>query len=196
MIKFIIAAYILIVAMSCDTKLPDKDKEKNLQPLQSKNDSCAGYRISNNKVYLLDDWIMDADPKSFKCLHDGFSKDKYHVFFGLKKIAKADPKTFMVLESGYSKDRKYVYYDYYSGNKIAGADAKTFEVFDLITTKDKNFVYRNEIGKILKVKGIDAKSFRQYNDGYYVDKTYLYNFVCEKIARLDTINIESLLESH
>lgn len=188
---------ILLIAVSCNKseRIRDNKHEKNnLQALVTDKDSCTGYQIINNKVYLLEDLIEEADAKSFQCLDDGYSRDRNYVFFGLKKIIEADPETFTVLKNGYSKDKNYVYYGYYSGSKILGADAKTFEVLAMDIAKDKNFVYRlNETGKIEK-KGVDAKSFRQYkNKDYYIDNTYLYGATGDKIARLDTINIESLL---
>lgn len=194
----VISLSIMLIAISCNKSEHIRDKkheENNLQALVTDKNSCSSYKIINNKVYLLDDVIKDADPKSFECLDDGFSKDQHHVYFGLKKNTEADPRTFIVLTNGYSKDKNYVYYDYSWGHKILGADAKTFEVFSLSLTKDKNFVYYlADFGKIEKIEGVDAKSFRPYKDGYYIDKTYLYSATVDKIAKLDTIDIKSLLD--
>lgn len=179
---------VIIICLVIPAILKGQSFKKRL----SSND-CKGYTIHKDSVFLYDEYIRFADPKTFKCIIGEYAKDKNAVFFATAKLKKVDPATFVVLKNGYSKDKNHVYFNY-SDEIIPGADPKTFMVYELAISKDKNAVYcQPDIGKIETAKNVDAGTFRQEN-GYYYDAKYLYSIDMQVLAKRDTFDIRAFLK--
>lgn len=154
---------------------------------------CNNYHIRNDSVFLYDEYIKYADPKTFTCITGEYGKDKNFVFFSTKRLKKIDLSTFIVLSYGYSKDKNHVYFNY-SDEIIPGADPKTFMIYEFAISKDKNAVYyQRTIGKIAAVKHADASTFKEKN-GYYYDAKHLYSINMNVLARRDTFDVKDFLE--
>ena len=165
------------------------------QYTQSAPDSigCMGYSVKNGKVYLCDYLIEYADPASFQCVKYEYSKDKYHVYFGLKMMEDTDPATFVVLAHGFCKDKYRVYYNFYEGKVVDGADPRTFKVLDRDLCRDKRWVYtRNEQDEVVRNASIDAATFRRLEEYLYYDRRFLYGVGGNILARRDTFDIDLL----
>lgn len=172
--------------------------KSSLSDIVRQGEGCDGYKIKNNKLYLYDDEIIDADLKSFMCIRDEYSKDKYHVFLGRKVASDADPDTFVVLSNGYAKDKDTVYFDYYSGEVINGADSASFAVFeDLAFSKDKGHVYlQYEIGKIKILDRADPLTFKQFGTTKcFMDGKHLYSINGDILADIEIGKEDLFLDS-
>jgi hypothetical protein len=184
--SFILLCFILLVALESFSQRPYSFSDTC---------DCCIYKIKKDKVYLYDKEIAFADPQTFHCIIDEYSRDKNSVYFGTKRFKKADPTTFIVLEHGYCKDKYYVYCNFYEGKIVKDADSKTFEVMERDICRDGSWVYtRNKEDELIKNVIIDALTFKRLNDSYYYyDKKFLYGVGGCILARRDTFDISFLL---
>lgn len=101
-------------------------------------------------------------------LGDGYTKDKWTIYYNGKEIKEATPISFKTLGNGYAKDNWNVYY---KGVKIDEANSDTFKVLDdKEYSSDEWNVYYN--GRL--VKYADTKSFKTSKDGNAKDKQNQY----------------------
>ena len=127
-----------------------------VQDLNSFEVIDQGYSKDKYNIYYAGTPIYDVDKSTFQIIMpDYYAKDKNNVYSGSHKIKDANPDTIKILNQVYLKDDKNVFLNF--GQKIENADATTFEVMEENTSygKDKNNVYF--LGE--KIKGADAKSF-------------------------------------
>ncbi|WP_165783331.1 DKNYY domain-containing protein [Leptospira barantonii] len=166
-----ILSFTILIVFGCSGGDSFQAARENVS--NSANQECVGYKRIEDKVFLYDEEIKNADSKSFECIEHEYAKDKNRIYFGKTPFLKAHPQTFAVLQFGYSKDKNNVYYDYYSGKIISGADPNTFEVLNLDISKDKNFVYHfYKLEEIRILKNADAKSFVKLQNDFYKDKNF------------------------
>jgi hypothetical protein len=71
--------------------------------------------------------IADADPATFRVLHEAYAQDATHVFYFSDPIVGADAGSFRALEGPYASDIRSVYW---MGKVIDGADPITFRVLN------------------------------------------------------------------
>lgn len=124
--------------------------------------SCSlGYK-NNGKEVTWNIWnegngfysrIVNADPKTFEDLDDGYGRDKTHAFFQGGIINGADGSSFRTLKQGYAADNRHVYL---AGNRVENADPGTFKVHTNYFAEDTNDFFW--MGKALNVR--DKKSFQ------------------------------------
>ncbi len=81
---------------------------------------------------------VDADPKTFEELTDGYGRDRLHVFFHGDIISGTNSKAFRVLGKMYAADNSHVYL---SGELVKGGDPATFKVHTRYLAEDKNDYY-------------------------------------------------------
>ena len=127
-----------------------------VQDLDSFEAIDQGYSKDKYNIYYAGTPIYDVDKSTFQIIMpDYYAKDKNNVYSGSDKIKDANPDTIKILNQVYLKDDKNVFLNF--GQKIENADATTFEVMEENASygKDKNNVYY--LGE--KIKGADAKSF-------------------------------------
>ena len=127
-----------------------------VQDLNSFEVIDQGYSKDKYNIYYAGTPIYDVDKSTFQVIMpDYYAKDKNNVYSGSDKIKDANPDTIKILNQVYLKDDKNVFLNF--GQKIKNADAATFEVIEENGAygKDKNNVYY--LGE--KIKGADAKSF-------------------------------------
>ena len=127
-----------------------------VQDLDSFEIIDEGYSKDKYNIYYAGTPIYDVDKSTFQIIMpDYYAKDKNNVYSGSDKIKDANPDTIKILNQVYLKDDKNVFLNF--GQKIKNVDAATFEVMEENASygKDKNNVYY--LGE--KLKGADAKSF-------------------------------------
>ena len=127
-----------------------------VQDLNSFEVIDQGYSKDKYNIYYAGTPIYDVDKSTFQIIMpDYYAKDKNNVYSGSDKIKDANPDTIKILNQVYLKDDKNVFLNF--GQKIKNVDAATFEVMEENASygKDKNNVYY--LGE--KLKGADAKSF-------------------------------------
>ena len=127
-----------------------------VQDLNSFEVIDQGYSKDKYNIYYAGTPIYDVDKSTFQIIMpDYYAKDKNNVYSGYDKIKDANPDTIKILNQVYLKDDKNVFLNF--GQKIKNVDAATFEVMEENASygKDKNNVYY--LGE--KIKGTDAKSF-------------------------------------
>ncbi|KAA1242780.1 DKNYY domain-containing protein [Aquimarina sp. RZ0] len=122
-----------------------------------------------------------ANPKTFKTLENGYTKDDKYVFKkGGEIIKKADPKTFQVLTYTYQRDKKNVFIP----GEITEIDVKSFKILECnnqgrkqksLYATDKNYAYFQ--GKI--IPNADVKTFYLIESDapyqtYAIDKNKVY----------------------
>jgi hypothetical protein len=88
------------------------------------------YHLEHNRIsYVGDSYklLLNADPRTFAYLGDGYAKDAKHVFIlGHVLQNGVDPKTFETLGGLYATDARQVYWGV-GGDRVPRADPKTFE---------------------------------------------------------------------
>lgn len=147
------------------------------------NEGFGTYAADVRQVYFYNDayfkqYIMKADPVSFKIIHDNggklYARDKRAIYYRENELIGADPATFTVIDAPYAKDWQYVFY---SSSKIDGADPQTFRVFSVRVTKDKNHAYLD--GKV--AEEVDAATLHSISGGYgYADKNFEYDSILRR----------------
>lgn len=119
--------------------MPDPD---TFEVLAYKYRRDAYYTKDKNHVYLGNEIIEEADPKTFDITEDeknaGYATDKNHLFYEGKPIVLVDPKTFSVIKYGYGKDDNHVFY---KESIIEHADPRTFTPTYNWYATDKNYLF-------------------------------------------------------
>ena len=127
-----------------------------IQDLDSFEAIDQGYSKDKYNIYYAGTPIYDVDKSTFQIIMpDYYAKDKNNVYRGYDKIKDANPDTIKILNEGYLKDDKNVFLNF--GQKIENVDVAAFQAIEgnVAYGKDKNNVYY--LGE--KIKGADAKSF-------------------------------------
>ena len=169
-----------------------------------KNKDKLLYFRNNGKLYiggsfLEVEYVQDLD--SFEVIDEGYSKDKYNIYFTRNDVVKlegADKDSFVIQENenDFSYDKNSVYF---MGKKINGISSSEFRIIDLNNRNEsfyflidnKNLyklitIFDEDSGKIAKTKlvtienpKVDTKSFEVINknfDTYYRDKNTVYYY--------------------
>ena len=127
-----------------------------IQDLDSFEAIDQGYSKDKYNIYYAGTPIYDVDKSTFQIIMpDYYAKDKNNVYRGYDKIKDANPDTIKILNEVYLKDDKNVFLNF--GQKIENVDVAAFQAIEgnVAYGKDKNNVYY--LGE--KIKGADAKSF-------------------------------------
>lgn len=77
-------------------------------------------------IYL----IQGADVATFQTLHQGYAKDRYHVYLKGEEVKDADPATFSVVSqdlSYFAKDKNFVYKE---NRRLENIDPEWFRILD------------------------------------------------------------------
>ncbi|MBE7442534.1 MAG: DKNYY domain-containing protein [Flavobacteriales bacterium] len=82
-----------------------------------------GFIKRDNKIFLNDSIIIEANSNTFEIVNWEWSKDGKLYFYHGKPVQTIDYKTFKLLDYGYAKDKNNVYYD---GEILLDAEPKTF----------------------------------------------------------------------
>jgi hypothetical protein len=78
-------------------------------------------------VHVNGNLIADADPATFRVLHEAYAQDAKHVFYFSDPVVNADAASFRPLDGPYASDVRRVYW---MGKPIDGADPATFRVLN------------------------------------------------------------------
>ena len=158
-----------------------------------KNKDKLLYFRNNGKLYiggsfLEVEYVQDLD--SFEAIDEGYSKDKYNIYYAGTPIYGIDKSTFqIIMPDYYAKDKNNVY----SGSdKIKDANPDTIKILNQVYLKDDKNVFLN-FGQ--KMKNVDVATFEAIkgNVAYGKDKNNVY-FFGEKIKGADAKSFEVILE--
>ena len=158
-----------------------------------KNKDKLLYFRNNGKLYLEGtffevEYVQDLN--SFEVIDEGYSKDKYNIYYAGTPIYDVDKRTFQIIMPGYyAKDKNNVYRGY---EKIKDANPDTIKVLNLIYLKDDKNVFLN-FGQ--KMENVDVGTFEVMgeNGAYGKDKNNVY-FLGEKINGADAKSFKVILE--
>ncbi|MCG2615247.1 DKNYY domain-containing protein [Terrimonas sp. NA20] len=137
-----------------------KDKPFKVRELASLEVVTMRFVKDRYGVYLDQNPVNNADPKSFRILNSNYASDTNRIYYygypsdvhnGIHEI-NCDRQTFSLLAYPYSQDNKSVYYLY---TKIPGSDPASFVALESGYSKDRVNVYKD--GKI--VKGAEPVTF-------------------------------------
>lgn len=136
-----------------------KNKSGNYYPKDILDNRClfdhlkglmGDFGRNENNVYVGNEKIEGADPKTFSILGFGYSKDAQNVYYWKEKVPDADPKSMIILDRGLqitgadfirptvARDKNNVFQ---GTRKIEGADLESFKVIDDESAKDKSASY-------------------------------------------------------
>lgn len=144
---------------------------------------CAQrYEVDHGRVYFGEEFVMQADARSFVDLGYGYAKDHHNVYMNGRVLENVDPESFRLKERSawrrHDKDKEEPvrrgYYktkwDVYYGDKKIDAMASSFKELGGGYAKDAfNVFYYGE-----KVEGAWASSFKYTGDGYAEDSFDAY----------------------
>ena len=158
-----------------------------------KNKDKLLYFRNNGKLYiggsfLEVEYVQDLD--SFEAIDEGYSKDKYNIYYAGTPIYDVDKSTFqIIMPDYYAKDKNNVYRGY---DKIKDANPDTIKILNEVYLKDDKNVFLN-FGQ--KIENVDVAAFQaiEGNVAYGKDKNNVY-YLGEKIKGADAKSFEVILE--
>ena len=151
------------------------------------------YFRNNGKLYIGGSFLeveYVQDLESFEAIDEGYSKDKYNIYYAGTPIYGIDKSTFqIIMPDYYAKDKNNVYRGY---EKIKDANPDAIKILNQIYLKDDKNVFLN-FGQ--KMKNVDVATFEAIkgNVAYGKDKNNVY-FFGEKIKGADAKSFEVILE--
>ena len=158
-----------------------------------KNKDKLLYFRNNGKLYiggsfLEVEYVQDLD--SFEAIDEGYSKDKYNIYYAGTPIYGVDKSTFqIIMPDYYAKDKNNVYR---GSDKIKDANPDTIKILNQVYLKDNENVFLN-FGQ--KIENVDVATFDtiEGNVAYGKDKNNVY-FLGEKMKGADAKSFEVILE--
>ena len=158
-----------------------------------KNKDKLLYFRNNGKLYiggsfLEVEYVQDLD--SFEAIDEGYSKDKYNIYYAGTPIYGVDKSTFqIIMPDYYAKDKNNVYR---GSDKIKDANPDTIKILNQVYLKDNENVFLN-FGQ--KIENVNVATFDtiEGNVAYGKDKNNVY-FLGEKMKGADAKSFEVILE--
>lgn len=121
-----------------------------------KEEGLFDYAIDSKFAYVNGEKIENVNPKTYKPIKQGFSKDDKQIFYLNKKIPISDYPSFEVLQLPYSKDN---YRAYFREFIIEQSDPKSFKILNKeahCSCDTMHAFFQNEI-----IKNADLEKIRK-----------------------------------
>lgn len=144
------------------------------------------YGRDNKHVWYISNELR-VDPRTWRIISRGYSKDRYKVYWGPRELPGADPTTFKIVRDGIAEwgaDENSVYCQW---TKLEEADPQTFQFIDYSFSKDKNGVYYDHY----RLDGADPKSFEIIGINVGKDKNAIFAFGRKMPSFVDLLSVRA-----
>jgi hypothetical protein len=140
--------------------------------------------------------VLEADPKSFRFLADGYARDAKNVFFEGRSFPVKDVNSFELLKDGFARDHLT---GYYHQTPIPGSDGGSFAVLGNHYSRDRTHVFYSSFDlnhspvviRSARLEGALVDSFTVLEDGYAKDDKRSYH-AGKPLANAVTFEVLSL----
>jgi hypothetical protein len=135
----------------------------------------AEFFAKKSRVFV----VGQADPATFRCLRDGYARDRARMFFRGLAFPVKDIETFEILDNGFARDRVT---GYYHQAAVPGSDGSSFTGLDLHYSKDRAKVFYSDlepasggpVRRSIQIPRAQPESFSLLSGGYAADAGQVY----------------------